>query len=60
MAAEGQTDKMASDMDMYMHVYVAKVLKWIPLCGKIAYTDIHRCLINVYGHQTVYVSTVRW
>ena len=27
---------------------------------KVAPIDIHQCLLNVYGHQPVNVSTARW
>lgn len=30
-----------------------------PYMEKIAPTDIHQCFMNVYGNQTVDVSTVR-
>ena len=56
MAAEGQSDKMASDMEIRI---AAKVCDWIPPCRKIAPTDIHRCLLNVYREQAVDISTVR-
>lgn len=57
MAAEGQYDKMVSDMQVrkkqrhrteFLHT------------EKIAPTDIHLCLLNVSGDETVNVSTVRW
>ena len=51
MTAEGQSDKMASDME----VRVKQILH----AEKIAPNDIHRRLLNVYGDQTVDVSTVR-
>ena len=56
MAAEGQADRMAADMDtgrkqrgaaQFLHV------------EKMAPIDIHQYLLNVYGDQTVDVSTVR-
>lgn len=47
MAAEGQSDKMLSDMEEHITKDVEKLL---PI-------DIQ--LVNVYGDQTVYVSTVR-
>ena len=37
-----------------------KVWHWIPLHGKMASTDIHWHLLNVYGDQSVDVNTVRW
>ena len=40
--------------------YEAKVCHWIPPCKKnIAPTDIHQYLLNIYGLQTMAVSTVR-
>ena len=57
MAAEGQSDKMVSAMEVCMR----------QRCGieflhaeKIALTDIHQCLLNVYGDQTGDMNTVRW
>ena len=56
MAADGQSDRMASDMEGGMQQRcVAKFLR----VEKIAPTDIHQCLLNVYRVQTVDVSTVR-
>jgi len=37
----------------------AKVCNWIPPCGNMAPTDIHWCLLNDYGDQSVHVSTAR-
>jgi len=58
MTAEGQRDKMASDMEVRMKqrcviefLHAEKI--------KIAPNDIHRRLLSVYGDQTVDVSTVR-
>ena len=39
--------------------YKSKVCCWIPPCGKSCNTDIHWCLLNIYGDQTVELSTVR-
>ena len=57
MAAEGQSDRMASDMEVHLK----------QRCGieclhveKMAPTDIHGYMLNVSGDQTVNVSTVRW
>ena len=36
----------------------AKVCHWIPSCGKNCTTDIHWCLLNVYGDWTVDVHSV--
>jgi len=48
MTAEGQSDKMEPDMEVCMKQ-----------AEKMAPSDIHRRLLNVYGDQTVDVSTVR-
>ena len=57
MAAVGQSDKIVSDTEgctkqrcgtEFLHMQI-----------KIAPTDIHQCLLNIYGDQTVDVSTVR-
>ena len=57
MAAEGHSDKMASVMEMQMKQRCVSEY----LCvEKMAPTDIHRCLLNVSGDQTVDMSTVRW
>ena len=56
MTAEGQSDKMASDMEVRMkQICVNEFLH----AEKIAPSDIHRRLLNVYGDQTLDVSTVR-
>jgi len=57
MTAEGQSDKMASDMDVHMKQRC--VIEFLHV-EKIASNDIHRRLLNIYGDQTVDVSTVRW
>ena len=56
MAAEGQSDKMTSDMEVLMKQRC--VIEFLH-AEKIAPKDIHRRLLNVYGDQTVDVSTVR-
>jgi len=55
-AAEGQSDKMVSDMEVWM-----KQRGEIEFLHeeKMAPTDIHQHLLNDDGHQTVDVSTVR-
>jgi len=56
VTAEGQSDKMASDMEVRMKQRcVIELLH----AEKIAPIDIHRRLLNVCGDQTVDVSTVR-
>ena len=56
MAAEGPSDRMVPDMEACMK----------QRCGteflhaeKTAPTDVHQCVLNVYGQQTADVSTVR-
>ena len=56
MTAEGQSDKMASDMEVRMKQRC--VIEFLH-AEKIAPNDINRRLLNVYGDQTVDVSTVR-
>ena len=56
MTAEGQSDKMVSDVEVHMKQrHETEFLH----AEKIAPSDIHRCLLNVYRDQTVDVSTVR-
>jgi len=54
--SRGQSDKMASDMEVRMKQRC--VIKFLH-AEKIALSDIHRHLLNVYRDQTVDVSTVR-
>jgi len=57
MAAEGHSDAMASDMEADMEQRgVTDFLH----AENIEPTDIHQCLLNIYGVQTVSDSTVRW
>ena len=56
MAAEGQSDRMASDMEMCMKWECVTEFLHVE---KMAPTDIHWCLLNVCRDQTVDVSTVR-
>ena len=56
MAAEGQSGRMAPDVEVHMK----------QRCGteflhaeKMAATDIHQHLLNISGDQTVDVGTVR-
>jgi len=57
MTAEGQSDKMTSDMEVHMKQRC--VIEFL-YAEKIAPNDIgHRHLLNAYGDQTVDVSTVR-
>ena len=55
MAAEGQSDKMESDMGVHMKQrHGTEFLHEL----KITSIDINQCLLNVYGAQTLDVSTV--
>jgi len=56
MAAEGQSDKVAYDMEV--HVKQRYALECLHE-EKNAPNDIHRHLLNIYGDQSVHVSTVR-
>ena len=49
MAADGQTDKMLSDVKVQMKQRC--VIEFLHV-EKVAYTDIHRCFLNVYGDHT--------
>jgi len=57
MAAEEQTDRMMSDMEV--HMKYRNVTEFLHQGNK-APIDIHQHLLNVYGEQTMYVNTVRW
>lgn len=56
MVAEGQSDNMVSDMDAHMKKRCG--IEFLHL-EKMAPVDIHLHLLNVYGGQTVHVSTAR-
>ncbi len=56
MAAEGQSDKMASDMEVCMKQRCVTEFLHVE---KMAPTDIHRHLLNIYGEQTMDVNTAR-
>jgi len=49
IAAEGRSDKMASDMEVWMKQRWWKFLH----AEKMAPIDIHQYLLNIYGYQTV-------
>ena len=56
MAAEGQSGRTASDMEVHMkQMYVTEFLH----VKKMPPTDIYEHLLNASGDQTVAVSTVR-
>jgi len=57
VAAEGQSDNKASDMEVWMKQRCVTEFLHVE---KMAPTDIHWSLMYVYGDQTVGVSTVRW
>ena len=56
MAAEGQSDRMMSDMEVCME---QRCVTDFLHAEKMAPTDIHLHLLNIEGDQTVDVSTVR-
>ena len=56
MAAEGQSDRMASDMEVHMK---QRCVTEFLHAENIVPTDIHRHWLNIYGDQIVGVSTVR-
>jgi len=56
MAAEEQPNKMVSDMEVHMKQKC--VLHFLHM-EEMAPTDIHQCLLNICGDQTVDMSTVR-
>jgi len=55
MAAEGRSDKTASDMEVHMEQKLNHCMQ-----KKIASIDIHQHLLSVYEDQTVHVSTMKW
>ena len=50
MAAEGQSDKMVCDMEV--RVKQRCVTEFLH-AETMALNDIHQCLLNIYGDQTV-------
>jgi len=48
--------------DMEVQINQSCVMEFLHVLKKKekAPTDIHQCFQNVYGDQTVYMSTVRW
>ena len=56
MAAEGQSDRLVSDMEVHMKQRCVTEFLHAEINAPI---DIHWCLVNVDGDQTVDVSTVR-
>ena len=57
MAAEGQSDKLASDMEACVEQRC--VIEFLHSEKKMAAIDIHWHLLNIYGGETVGVSTMR-
>ena len=57
MATEGQCDKTASDMEVWMK---KRCVTEFYHAEKTAPTDIHQPLLDVSGDNPVDVSTVRW
>jgi len=58
MAAEGQSDRMVSDMGVYIKQRGGVEFLHAETVAPI---DIHWCFLNVYGDQTEdVVGTVRW
>jgi len=56
MAAEGQSDRIAFDMEVDLKKRC--VVKFLHV-EEMAPTDTYQCLLNIFGEQTVDVSTVR-
>ena len=56
MAAEGQSDKTVSVMEMHMKQRCVAEFLYVE---KMAPTDVHHHLLDVSGNQSVDVSTVR-
>jgi len=57
MAAEGQSDRMVSEMGVHAkQKYVTELLHE----EKMVSTDIHQHLLNIYEDQTLDMRTVRW
>ena len=56
MAAEGQSGKMTSDVEVCMNwkcvIEFFHAEKMVPI-------DIHQCLLKVYGDQEVHISILR-
>ena len=55
MAAKGQSDTIASDVEVQLKQRC--VIEFLH-AEKMSPTDIHQCLLNFYGGQTVAVCTV--
>ena len=57
MAAEEQSDKKVSDVEMLMK---QRCVNEFLHAEKMTLTDINQCLLNAYGDQTVNANTLRW
>ena len=57
MAAEGESYKMVSDMEVHMKQRHATEFLHVE---KMASIDTDQCLLSVDGDQTMGLSTVRW
>ena len=57
MAAEGQSDRMVTDMEVQMKQRSGTEFFHEK---KMAATDIHQCLLNIYGDHPVDMSAVWW
>ena len=55
IAAEGQSDKMVSDMQV--HMKQSCVTEFLHK-EKMVHTDIHQCMLDIDGDKTVNVITV--
>ena len=53
-----QSDTMTSDTEV--RIKLRCIIELLHVEKKIAPTDIHQCLLNVYEEQTVDVSMMRW
>ena len=56
MAAERQSDRMASDLEV--HLKQRDEVEFLCV-EKMAPTDIHWCMLNIDGDQVVDVNTMR-
>ena len=56
MAAEGESDKMASDMEVWMK---PRCVTEFLHAEEVACIEVDQCLLNIYADQTVDACTVR-
>ena len=57
MALEEQSEKIVSDIEAHMRLRC--VIEFLHAEKKIASIYIYQCLLNIYGYQVAYVSSVR-